>query len=76
MDMGLSGKLEWKERGVGDLKILFNPATNKHRVIMRRDQVRGKNLVLLSSVVCFTLCKNDPEDSRLIALGRNTTTRK
>uniref|UniRef100_L7N0T0 RanBD1 domain-containing protein n=2 Tax=Ciona intestinalis TaxID=7719 RepID=L7N0T0_CIOIN len=29
----------WKERGLGELKILFHKGMNLHRVVMRREQV-------------------------------------
>ena len=31
---------EWKERGIGELKILKNPASGKYRIIMRRDVIK------------------------------------
>ncbi|XP_053692787.1 E3 SUMO-protein ligase RanBP2 [Sabethes cyaneus] len=30
---------EWKERGVGELKILHHPARNSYRMLMRREQI-------------------------------------
>ena len=30
---------QWKERGIGDIKILCNPSSGKYRVLMRREQI-------------------------------------
>ena len=43
---------EWKERGIGEIKLLFNAITAKSRVVMRREQVHKlcANHVILSNM--------------------------
>lgn len=41
---------EWKERGVGELKILHHPGRNSYRMLMRREQIY--KLVLNHAITC------------------------
>ncbi|XP_030766010.1 E3 SUMO-protein ligase RanBP2 [Sitophilus oryzae] len=52
---------EWKERGVGNIKILHNPETGKVRVLMRRDQVHKicANHFLTKDMVLTPNTKNE-----------------
>lgn len=52
---------EWKERGVGDLKILHNLETKKVRILMRRDQVHKicANHLLTSDMELQTMLSSD-----------------
>lgn len=30
---------EWKERGIGEMKLLYHPERNSYRMLLRREQV-------------------------------------
>jgi len=48
------GQAEWKDRGVGELKILSHKATNKPRLLMRRE----KTLTICANHFCLFRCSH------------------
>lgn len=54
---------QWKERGVGELKILRHAKTGAHRLVMRRDQVLKlcANHKLMSGMKLAPVRENHPE---------------
>ncbi|XP_066138982.1 E3 SUMO-protein ligase RanBP2 isoform X1 [Euwallacea fornicatus] len=52
---------EWKERGIGNIKILHNPETGKVRILMRREQVHKicANHFLTQDMALTPMANND-----------------
>ncbi|CAH1128711.1 unnamed protein product [Ceutorhynchus assimilis] len=52
---------EWKERGIGNIKILYNPETGKVRLLMRREQVHKicANHFLTEDMALTPMSNND-----------------
>uniref|UniRef100_A0A8C5CV65 RAN binding protein 2 n=1 Tax=Gadus morhua TaxID=8049 RepID=A0A8C5CV65_GADMO len=65
-DRGLN---QWKERGVGDIKILYHPAKGTYRVIMRREQV----LNVCANHIITPIMELKPMNSSANALVWTTT---
>ncbi|KAL1491802.1 hypothetical protein ABEB36_012345 [Hypothenemus hampei] len=57
----MNGQGEWKERGIGNIKILHNPETGKVRVLMRREQVHKicANHFLNKEITLTPMATND-----------------
>jgi hypothetical protein len=63
---------EWKERGVGEMKILHHPIRKTYRLLLRREQVTVRNcaackmkaslyifqLVMIGAEICYTVSVN------------------
>ena len=65
-DRGLN---QWKERGVGDIKIFYHPAKGTYRVIMRREQV----LNVCANHIITPIMELKPMNSSANALVWTTT---
>ncbi|KAG6452625.1 hypothetical protein O3G_MSEX007721 [Manduca sexta] len=52
---------EWKERGVGELKILYHPEKNTYRLLLRREQVLKAvlNMLLFMDLEMFPMKTSD-----------------
>jgi E3 SUMO-protein ligase RanBP2 len=47
---------EYKERGIGEMKILYHPERNTYRLLFRREKVNTKNItlmILMYIIICF-----------------------
>ncbi|XP_063373482.1 E3 SUMO-protein ligase RanBP2-like isoform X3 [Cydia amplana] len=52
---------EWKERGVGELKILYHPVKNTYRLLFRREQVHKAvlNMLVFMDLELLPMSKSD-----------------
>ncbi|XP_063633731.1 E3 SUMO-protein ligase RanBP2-like [Cydia splendana] len=52
---------EWKERGVGELKILYHPVKNTYRLLFRREQVHKAvlNMLIFMDLELLPMSKSD-----------------
>ena len=42
------GLRQWKERGVGDMKIMREEDKEVYRIVMRRDQIHKVNIIIIN----------------------------
>lgn len=61
---------QWKERGVGEFKVLYHPSNNSYRLLLRREQIHKLvlNMALTADLQINPMKQND---KAFIWVGQN-----